>query len=325
MHYRKLGKTGLEVSVIGFGCNQLGSDKNGYKDFTLAKDAVFLAIDKGINFFDTADVYGDKKSEEWLGRILDAERSKVIISTKAGLTGDGGRNGHPDHLRNSLENSLKKLKTDYVDIIYLHRPDPKIPIMESIGAIDKLIQEGKARFGGVSQLNISNLETVKNSQTISCVQYCLNFFSFQTIYSVKSIIVDKQYGLSTFSPLASGWILKKKYLSLTKSKFPFLKPNYYRPEFPLYKLIIELVRECKTSIHQLALNWILSHQDVHSVIVGTSSCKQLQESIDAINLPIPLELIEKVNSIVKSYPVERYKTRKIIWDIELKLGKLLKG
>lgn len=144
MHYRKLGKTGLDVSVVGFGCNQIGSDRMGYRNFESAKGAVFFALDKGVNYFDTADVYGDRKSEEWLGRILGSERQKVIISTKAGLTGDGGRNGRPDHLRNSLENSLKKLKTDYVDIFYLHRPDPKIPLAESIGGIDKLIQEGKA-------------------------------------------------------------------------------------------------------------------------------------------------------------------------------------
>lgn len=325
MHYRKLGKTGLDVSIIGFGCNQIGSDKRGYKDFTLARDAIFFALDKGINYFDTADVYGDRKSEEWLGRIISPKRLNVIISTKAGLTGDGGRNGHPNHLRKSLENSLKKLKTDYVDVFYLHRPDPKIPLVESISAIDKLIQEGKTRFGGVSQLDKEDFETIKTSSAISCVQYCLNFFNFQTTYSIKSIVNDKQYGLSTFSPFASGWILKEKYTNLTKSKFPFFRPNYYRPEFPLYKQIMELARERKTNIHQLAINWVFSQQDVHSVIIGTSSCKQLKENIDAINLPIPLELIGKVNSIVKNYPVERYKARKIIWDIELKLGKLLKG
>lgn len=135
------------------------------------KDAVFLAIDKGANFFDTADVYGERLSEEWLGRILGAERSKVIISTKAGLTGDGGRNGHPNHLKNSLENSLRRLKTDYVDIFFLHRPDPKIQLIESIGAIDKLIKEGKVRFGGVSRLDEKDLETLKDSEVISCVQY----------------------------------------------------------------------------------------------------------------------------------------------------------
>lgn len=325
MRYRRLGRTGFDVSIIGFGCNQIGSDRMGYRNFELAKDAVFLAIDKGINYFDTADVYGDRKSEEWLGDILGNKRKNVVISTKAGLTGDGSKNGHPIHLRKSLENSLKKLKTDYIDIFYLHRLDPKIPIAESISAIDKLIQEGKVRFGGVSQLDKEDLETIKTSNAISCVQYCLNFFNFQTTYSIKSIVNDKQYGLSIFSPFASGWILKGKYTNLTKSKFPFLKPNYYRPEFPLYKQIMELALECKTSIHQLAVNWVLNHQDVHSVIVGTSSCKQLKENIDAINLPIPLELIGKVNSIVKNYPVERYKARKIIWDIELKLGKLLKG
>jgi len=325
MRYKKLGKTGLDVSIIGFGCNQIGSDKRGYKDFTLARDAILFAIDHGINYFDTADVYGDWKSEEWLGRILGAKRSEVIISTKAGLTGDGGRNGHPEHLRKSLENSLKKLKTDYVDIFYLHRPDPKIPLTESIGEISKLIHEGKARFGGISQLDVRDLEKVKDFNAISCVQYCLNFFNFQTTYSIKTIVTDKQYGLSAFSPFASGWILKKKYLSLTQSTCPLFKPNYYRPEFPLYKRIVELAQEYKTNVHQLAISWILNHRDVHSVIFGTASIDQLQENIRAVDLHVTSELIEKINDVIKKYLVEKHKIRKIIWGASLKLRRLLKG
>ena len=321
MHYRKLGKTGLDVSVIGFGCNQIGSDKNGYKDFTLAKDAVFLAIDKGVNLFDTADVYGERQSEEWLGRILGAARSKVIISTKAGLTSDGGRNGHPDHLRKSLENSLKKLKTDYVDIFYLHRPDPKIPLIESIGGINKLIQEGKARFGGVSQLDEKDLETLKDSEAISCVQYCLNIFNFQTTYSVMPIVNERNYGFFAYSPMSSGWILKDKYYSLAKKRFPYLKPQYYRPEFPLFKAVVQATEKYEINMHQLAFGWVLSHQDVHSVICGTSSCEQLLENIKAVDGNIASNLIELINNIVQKCAVEKYRVRKLIWNIGTKIRK----
>ncbi|HHT9158284.1 MAG: hypothetical protein A2099_05665 [Planctomycetes bacterium GWF2_39_10] len=323
MYYRKLGKTGLNASVIGFGCNQIGSGKTGYKDFARAKEALFLALDKGINYFDTADVYGERLSEEWLGRILGSERAKVIISTKAGLTGDGGRNGHPDHLRNSLENSLKKLKTDYVDMFYLHRPDPKIPLAESIGGINNLIREGKARFGGVSQLSLEELRTVKNDTAVSCVQYCLNFFDFQTTYSIRSETSAMHYGFSTFSPLASGWILKTKYTALAKSKFPFFQPGYYRPEFPAYKLVIQLAQEHQIGIHQLAIHWVLNHQEVHSVICGTSSCDQLQENIKALDLSVTSDLIEKINDIVQKYTVEGHKMRKIVWGIGTKMKKVL--
>jgi len=325
MRYRKLGKTGLEVSVIGFGCNQIGSDKRGYKDFTLARDAIFFALDHGINYFDTADVYGDRKSEEWLGSILGTKRSNVIISTKAGLTGDGGRNGHPDHLRKSLENSLKKLKTDYVDIFYLHRPDPKIPIAESIIAIDKLIQEGKTRFGGVSQLDKKDLETIKTSNAISCVQYCLNFFNFQTTYSVMSIIRERDYGFFTYSPMSSGWILKDKYYFLAEKRFPYLMPQYYRPEFPLFKEIVQATGKYEINMHQLAFGWMLSHQDVHSVICGTASVDQLQENIKAVDLHVTSELIEKVNNVIKKYAVEKRRIRKVIWGVGMKLRKVLRG
>ncbi len=324
MRYKKLGKTGIDVSIIGFGCNQIGSDKTGYKDFELAKDAVFFALDKGINYFDTADVYGDRKSEEWLGRILGPKRSNVIISTKAGLTGDGGRNGHPDHLRKSLENSLKKLKTDYVDIFYLHRPDPKIPLAESISAIDKLIKEGKARYGGVSQLDLKDLEIVKSSHAISCVQYCLNFFNFQTAYSVMPIIEEKNYGVSTYSPMSSGWILKEKYYSLSKKRFPYLKPQYYRPEFSTFKAIVQATEKFKINMNQLALSWVLNHQGVHSIICGVSSCEQLCENIGAIDLHTTPELIETVSNIVRRNTVEKHEMRKIIWNIGMKTRKWVK-
>mgnify|MGYP001178905103 FL=1 len=323
MRYCRLGKTELNVSIIGFGCNQIGSANRGYKDFGVAKDAIFQAIDEGVNYFDTADVYGDRRSEEWLGEILGPERKRTIISTKAGLTGDGGRNGHPDHLKCSLENSLKKLKTDYVDIFYLHRKDPEVPLVESLGAINELAQEGKVRFGGISQLDLEDLETVKNNSTVSCVQYCLNFFNCQAVYAVMPVIKAMRYGLSTYSPMAAGWIFKEKYYRLKNNKFPFLCHRYYRPEFPVYKEVCKLADEFRMKINQLALNWILSHHDVNSVIFGSSSWDQLHENIKALEAEIPSELITRLNDVIRMNELRKHTIRRIVWNTGLKAKKLL--
>jgi aryl-alcohol dehydrogenase-like predicted oxidoreductase len=323
MRYCRLGKTELNVSIIGFGCNQIGSGNRGYKEFGAAKDAIFHAIDEGVNYFDTADVYGDRRSEEWLGEILGSERKRTIISTKAGLTGDGGRNGHPDHLKCSLENSLKKLKTDYVDIFYLHRKDPEVPLVESLGAINELVQEGKVRFGGISQLDLEDLETVKNNSTVSCVQYCLNFFNYQTVYAVMPAIKAMRYGLSTYSPMASGWIFKKKYYRLKNNKFSFLCHRYYRPEFPVYKEVSKLADEFGMKINQLALNWILSHHNVDSVILGASSWDQLHENIKSLEVETPLELITRLNGIIQMNMFKKHSIRNIVWNTGLKAKKLL--
>jgi len=323
MRYCRLGKTELNASVIGFGCNQIGSGNRGYKDLVAAKDAIFQAIDEGVNYFDTADVYGDRQSEEWLGEILGSERNRVIISTKAGLTGDGGENGHPDYLKCALEKSLRKLKTDYVDIFYLHRKDPKVPLAESLGAINELVQEGKVRFGGISQLDLGDFETVKNNNIVSCVQYCLNFFNYQTVYAVMPAIRAMRYGLSTYSPMASGWILKEKYYRLRNSKSPYLCHGYYRPEFPVYKEVCKLADEFRMKINQLALNWILSHHDVNSVILGSSSWDQLHENIKALEDEVPSELISRLNGIIQKNMFKKRLIRNIVWNMGLKAKRLL--
>jgi aryl-alcohol dehydrogenase-like predicted oxidoreductase len=313
MRYRTFGKTGIKVSVVSFGCNQVGSPVWGYRSFEKAKEAVLSAIEHGINHFDTADVYGGRNSEEWLGKILSGRRKDVVISTKAGLTGDGGRNGRPEHLRASLQNSLKKLGTDYTDVFYLHRPDPDVPLAESLGAVDELVKEGKARFGGVSQLEVRDLAVVSEENSVACAQYCLNYYDFKTAYSAMPETARRGYGFCTYSPFKSGIITRDMPMKPFKRGFPFLSADFFRPEFPLYKTVRAVAGRLDLSMHELALGWILSHELVHTVIVGASSWLQFAESIRAADTALSDETIREIGSAVERDDAERHYVRRKIW------------
>ena len=310
------------MSAVGFGCNQIGSAKTGYKDFGSAKRAVYNALDHGINYFDTAGNYGSGNSETWLGNILDTERKRVFISTKAGMIPGGGRNGHPAYLKKTLQTSLKKLKTDYVDIFYLHRPDPNIPLDESLGGISDLVKEGKARFGGVSTVEPNDLMSISNGKVVSCVQYCLNFFEFELANAVKSHIKQKGYGFSSYSAFDSGWMLKKKYLDLSNVKIKLFRFGFYRPEFPTFSTLCHITKANGITLHELALLWILSRDYVHSVILGSSTWEQLYESIFVLDKRLPKDLLEKVNEIVMQGHSRKKRFRKKIWQTLLKVKKM---
>lgn len=152
---------------------------------------------------------------------------------------------------------------------------------------------------------------------------CLNVFNFQTTYSVTPIVKERNYGFFAYSPMSSGWILKDKYCSLAKKRFPYLKPQYYRPEFPLFKEIVQATGKYKINMNQLALSWVLSHQGTYSVICGTSSCEQLLENIKAVDENIASNLIESINNIVQKHAIEKNKVRELTWNIGTKIRKWL--
>ena len=307
--------------MIGFGCNQLGSTKYGFKSFNKADLAVRKAIDLGVNHFDTADVYGGKRSEEWLGKIINRTREKIILSTKAGLDGNGGRNGTREHLTYSINNSLKKLRTDYIDIFYLHRPDPNVPLEESLDTIVEFIRAGKVRFGGVSQLNPNLLKSIRGNQAVSCLQYCLNFFENKTINAIDAQIEHEQYGLVTYSPFASGWIFNKKYRELANSTYPFFKKGYYRSEFPLYSRLFKLAEKSNVSLKSMAINWILKNEKVNTILVGASTQQQVEENALTDVYTMQSDLLTKIDNLVAKYSPQKQFVRSFMWRIGVGLAR----
>ncbi|MBF0171730.1 MAG: aldo/keto reductase, partial [Nitrospinae bacterium] len=241
-----------------------------------------------------------------------------------GLTGYGGINGHPEYLRNCLETSLKHLDTDYIDIFFLHRIDHNVPIHDSLGSIQRLIEEGKVRFGGISEVCKKDLLHISNNQAVSCVQYCLNFFESSTFYSVLPILKQRNYGLATYSPFSSGWFLKEKYKSLTINKMPFFNKGFYRPHFTIYKALMQLVKHYNITMSELALFWVLNHSDIHTTIFGTSSLFQLVENLKVLQTKVPLTVMKEINKILEIGSKQKNILRNIICNIGLKVTKLIR-
>lgn len=312
MEYRILGKTGLKVSALAFGGNQIGSSVFGYKDDRKAAEAILKAIELGINFFDTADVYGERNSEKVLGQALLGRRHGIIISTKAGLTGDGRRNGHPEHLKSALEKSLVKLKTDYIDIFFLHGTDPEVPIEDSVGAIDDLMKEGKVRFAGVSHASVGQLEKITSFSSFAAVQDRLNIFAQESATEIIPFCQRYDIGFSAHSPLSSGLLAGKYFMTPFRTPI-FFDYRFWNPEFLYLVRLKELAGKLNVSLPQLSLAWVLRHEGVGSVIMGTSSISQLEHNIGSLRIKLDRDNLRDIDTMLSIRSGRRHPIRRAVW------------
>lgn len=296
MEYRRLGKTGLEVSAVGFGCNHIGSPDYGYRDDRKSIEAVHRAVDLGINFFDTADLYGGRRSEEILGQALGGRRSKVVISTKAGLVGNGKKDGRPENLRMALEQSLIRLKTDFVDIFLLHAPDVDVPIEDSIGAIDEFVKEGKARFGGVTHATIEEVRKASSFKSFMVVQDCLNIFENRNYKNLIEFCVDKDFAFVGHSPFASGLIAGDSFSGYLR----FLYRGFRKHRLLELIRLDKIARTADVKLLHLAILWAIKQKGVSSIVVGTSSISQLEEDAHSIAIALDKDIFLKIDDLIFS-------------------------
>lgn len=317
MEYCVLGKTGLKVSVLAFGCNQIGSPVYGYKDEKETIESIVKAVDLGINYFDTADVYGNKNSENILGKTLSGHRHRVVISTKAGLIGNGKINGHPKYLRMSLEKSLMRLRTDYVDVFLLHRSDPKIPIEDSVNAIDELVGEGKCRFSGVANASLKQVIKLLPIKSFGIVHDCINILKHKCLEDIVPFCEKYNIGFASYSPLSSG-LLGGSYLNKPYRKPIFFNYRFWNPEFPYIIKLEKMAKDIGMDLPQLALAWVL-RKDIGSVIVGTSSIQQLIKNVSYLQTELQMSQSMEIDNMIMRRSKGLHLFRKIIW----KTGKLI--
>jgi aryl-alcohol dehydrogenase-like predicted oxidoreductase len=284
METRKIGS--LEVSVVGLGCNNFGRrvDAEG----TAA--VVNAALDSGITFFDTADVYGLGQSEEFLGRALGKRRDEVVVATKFGMQLDEQRQGaHPDYVRRAIEDSLRRLGTDHVDLYQLHRPDPTVPIADTLGALDELVRAGKVREIGCSQFSVEQIRAAGAAVRPGAAR----FASVQNQYSLlhrepeRGVLAEcERLGLAfiPFFPLASG-LLTGKYRKgqpvptgtrLTEGN-ALLSPH----NLDVVERLIQFAEARGHTILELAFAWLLAHRPVASVIAGATKPEQVRANAAA--------------------------------------------
>jgi len=305
---RKIGS--LDASVIGVGCNNFG----GRIDETRTREVIDAALDQGINFFDTADMYAEGRSEELIGRfVVDrGHRSQVLIATKFGQDMPGqGRGARPEYVKRAFEASLKRLRTDYIDLYQLHLPDPDVPIAETLGALNELVKAGKVREIGCS--NFSAPQIVDAEEAAERRRGSARFVSLQNEYSLlhrdpeKGVLAEcERLGVAflPFFPLMSG-LLTGKYRKgepipegTRVAKYERYRKLLTDENLDRVEALIGYAESHGHTILELAISWLLAHRVVASVIAGASSAQQVRANVSAANWRLGAAELEEIDSLL---------------------------
>jgi aryl-alcohol dehydrogenase-like predicted oxidoreductase len=294
MKTRKIGS--LDVSIVGLGCNNFG----GRIDEQATREVVDAALDAGINFFDTADIYGGTRSEEFLGRALGARRKDVLIATKFGMKVDEKRNGaHPDYVRLAAHDSLKRLGTDCIDLYQLHTPDPTVPIADTLGVLDHLVREGKVREIGCSNFSAAQLREARDAAADGA-----RFVSVQNEYSLlhrepELEVLDEcsREGLAflPFFPLASGLLTGKYHRGENAPEGSRLAGKVNGQKLEVAEALRAFAESRGHTLLELAISWLLRHDVVASVIAGATKPDQVRDNAAAAGWELSEEELAEVD------------------------------
>jgi aryl-alcohol dehydrogenase-like predicted oxidoreductase len=301
---RKVGS--LPVTVVGIGCNNFGSRI----DEKRSHEVVNAALDAGINFFDTADMYANGKSEELLGQALGRRRSDVIIATKFGQVMEGhGRGARPEYIRKAFQASLRRLNTDYIDLYQLHLPDPDVPIAETLGALDELVKAGQVREIGCSNFSAEQLREAEAAS--SARPGSARFVSVQNEYSLlhrepeDAVLAEcKRQALAflPFFPLKSG-LLTGKYRKgkpipegTRVAKFERYRQLLTDENLDKVESLIDFAESRGHTLLELAFSWLLAHGVVTSVIAGATSAQQVRDNAGAATWKLTAGDLEEIDS-----------------------------
>jgi aryl-alcohol dehydrogenase-like predicted oxidoreductase len=289
---RKLGRQGLEVSMIGLGCMGM-SQSYGPADEKESVATLHRALDLGCNFFDTAEVYGPFTNEDLLGRALKGRRAEVVIATKFGFRLEGGkqvlseRDSRPEHIREAVEGSLRRLQTDHIDLLYQHRVDPAVPIEEVAGAVGEQVKAGKVRFFGLSEAGKANIRRAHAVHPVSALQSEYSLWERNLEPEIIPLLRELGIGLVPFSPLGRGFLTGevKRAEDYPQGDYRRTDPRYQGENFDANMQAARAVREIavtKGAKHgQIALAWLLKKGDDIVPIPGTKRRHYLEENVAA--------------------------------------------
>lgn len=308
MRTKALGSQGLQASELGLGCMGM-SEFYGETNDNESIKTLHKAYDLGITFFDTADMYGPYKNEILLAKGLKSFRKNITLATKFGIIRDPanpqvrGVNGKADYVKQSCENSLKRLETDYVDLYYIHRRDPSTPIEETIGAMAELIKEGKIRAIGLSEVNA---ETLRKAHAVHPVTALQSEYSLWTREPEDGILQTcKELGIAfvAYSPLGRGFLTGqiKKFEDFEENDYRRFSPRFqgdnFKKNLDLVKKIETMAKQKNCTASQLALAWVMAKDENIFPIPGTKRIKYLEENIGALNVHLSTDDLKEINEI----------------------------
>jgi len=324
MQKRKLGNSGLEVSAIGLGCMGMSFGYGPPKDKQEMISILRTAVDHGITFFDTAEVYGPFTNEELVGEALAPLRAQVVIATKFGFdtsvdprsTNGGGPvlNSRPEHIKEVAEASLKRLKTDTIDLFYQHRVDPDVPIEDVAGAVKDLIQEGKVKHFGLSEAGIQTVRRAHAVQPVACVQNEYSLWFRRPEEGLLQTLEELGIGLVPYSPLGKGFLTGAMNETTTfdsndfRTTLPRFTPEALRANQALVDLLGRIATEKNVTPAQIALAWLLDQKPWIVPIPGTTKLNRLDENIGAASVKLTADDLATIEQVAAQIKVqgERY-------------------
>jgi len=315
MKKRKLGKSGLEVSAIGLGCMGMSFGYGPPKDKQEMISLLRAAVERGVTLFDTAEVYGPFTNEELVGEGLAPFRQQVVIATKFGFKLDPktgrsiGVDSRPEHIKQVAEASLKRLRTDVIDLFYQHRVDPEVPIEDVAGAVKELIHEGKVKHFGLSEPGVQTIRRAHAVQPVTAIQNEYSLWWRKAEHEVLPLLEELGIGFVPYSPLGRGFLTGKMNESTTfdstdfRNTLPRFTPEARKANQALVDLLGGTAKRKKATPAQIALAWLLAQKPWIVPIPGTTKLQRLEENVGAVEIELTKDDLREIESAASQIEV----------------------
>jgi aryl-alcohol dehydrogenase-like predicted oxidoreductase len=317
MQKRKLGNGGLEVSALGFGCMGMSWSYGPAKDKKEMTDLLHATVDRGVTFFDTAEVYGPLVNEELVGEALAPYRDRVVIATKFGWEAnpeDGGKwsalNSRPEHIKKVAEESLKRLKVDVIDLYYQHRVDLNVPIEDVAGAVKDLIQEGKVKHFGLSEASAKTIRRAHAVQPVTALQSEYSLFFREPEETVMPTLEELGIGFVPFSPLGKGFLTGKidANTKFDSTDFRNTVPRFSEENRKMNQALVDVItgfaEKKKATTAQIALAWLLAKKPWIVPIPGTTKLSRLEENLGGATIELTSDEVKSLEDASSKIKVE---------------------